>query len=175
MNLIYPNCPTITRTVNVGALTKVELIQELKKNSISMNEYAERLFASDYFTTSNTQYPVTTVELTVHNLGFPQGATISEIYARAEELGLGLCPLELGPFLRLQYLDQPEGHLEKPVRQHQAPYGSVTIASEELTEDDNFPKGFYLRCIEGRLWLRGYISDHQHIWQSDDHFIFLQK
>ena len=171
---IYPDCPTITRTVQVGGLTKSELIQELRSNAILMNESAERLFASDYFTTSETGYPVTTVELTVHDLGFPRGATIAEIYARAEALGLGLCPVELGPHLRLLYLDQPEGYWGKPLRQHQAPSGSITIASEQLTEDDDFPKGFYLRRIEGVLWLRGYRSGPEHIWEPDDHFIFRQ-
>ena len=170
---IYPDCPTITRTVTVGGLTKSELMEELQRNAISMNESGERLFASDQFTTSETRYSVTTVELTVRDLGFPRGATIAEIYARAGALGLGLCPLELGPHLRLQYLDQPEGYWGQPVRQHQAPSGSITIASEKLTEDDDFPKGFYLRRIKGELWLRGYRSGPQHVWEPDDHFIFV--
>jgi len=125
---MYPNCPAITRTVTVGGLTKSELIQELQRNAISMNESGERLFASDQFTTSATRYSVTTVELTVRDLGFPRGTTIAEIYVSAKALGLSLCPIELGPHLRLQYLDQPEGYEGKPVRQHQAPYGSITIA-----------------------------------------------
>ena len=171
---IYPNCPAIIRTVQLGGLTKSELLEQLQRNAISMNECAERLFASERFTTSATRYSVTTVDLTVHDLGFPQGAIIGDIYARAGALGLSLCPLELGPHLRLQYLDQPEGYWGKPDRQHQAPSGSITIASEKLTEDDDFPKGFYLRRIKGTLWLRGYRSGPEHIWELDDHFIFRQ-
>lgn len=170
----YPNCPAVIRTVNVGGLTKSELIQQLERNSISMNEAGERLFASDHFTTSEHQYCVQTVELTVRDLGFPQGAIIATIYATARALGLGLCPIELGPHLRLQYLDQPEGAWGKPIRRHQAPCGSLTIASEKLTDDDDFPKGFYLRRIEGVLWLRGYRSGPEHVWGPDDHFIFCQ-
>lgn len=158
----------------MGGLTKLELIQELQRNAILMNEAAERLFASEHFMISETRYAVTTVELTVRDLGLPQGATIAEIHARAETLGLGLCPLELGPHLRLQYLDQPEGYWEQPVRQHQAPSGSITITSEKLAEGDNFPKGFYLRRIKGELWLRGYRSGPEHIWEPDDHFVFCQ-
>jgi hypothetical protein len=171
---VYPNCPTITRTVTVGGLTKLELIRALRRNAILMNEAAERLFASEQFTTSATRSTVKIVELTIHDLGFPHGATIAESYARATALGLALCPIELGPHLRLQYLDQPEGHWGKPVRRHQAPYGSITIASEPLTEEEDFPKGFYLRCIEGVLWLRGYRSGPEHVWEPDDHFIFCQ-
>ena len=106
MNNIYPNCQTNRRTIHLGGLEKSELIKKFAQNSISMNASAERLFASDLFTTSKTHDTVTCIELTVSNLGFPQGATIAEIYAKAKQLGLHLCPLELGPHLRLQYLDQ---------------------------------------------------------------------
>ena len=134
----------------------------------------ERDFASDHFTTSATRYSVMIVELTVRNLGFRRYAAIAEIHGRAGDLGLGLCPLELGPYLRLQYLDQPEGYWGKPFRRHQAPYGSITIASEKLTEDDDFPKAFYLRRIKGVLWLRGYCSGPQHVWDADDHLVLSQ-
>jgi hypothetical protein len=171
---IYPNCPFITRTVTVGGLTKAELLEELRRNAISMNEAAEQLFASELFTTSTAQYSVMTVELTIQDLGFSQGAKSADISAKAAALGLAPCPLELGPHLRLQYLDQPEGFWGHPQRQHQAPSGSITIASEQLTDDDEFPKGFYLRRIQGVLWLRGYRSGAEHIWSPDDHLIFRQ-
>jgi hypothetical protein len=169
---IYPACPTITRTVLVGGLTRSELLHELQRNAILMNESGARLFASDYFMTSATRYPVMTVELTVRDLGFPRGTIIAELYARAGSLGLGLCPLEVGPQLRLQYRDQPEGYWGKPVRHHHAPYGSITIASEPLMNDGDFPSGFYLRRIDGVLWLRGYRSVPAHVWDAEDHFVF---
>ncbi|MCY0910039.1 MAG: hypothetical protein OWR62_16825, partial [Sulfobacillus thermotolerans] len=168
---IYPDCAVITRPVEVGGLTKSQLMQKLQQQSILMNESAERLFADDKFTTSDTKYTVQTVELTVCDLSFPDGAITGEIFNRATELGLKLCPLELGPHLRLAYLDQPEGYLVNSSKQHQAPSGSITIASEILTEDHDFPKGFYLRRINGVLWLRGYRADHLHVWNPDDHFI----
>jgi hypothetical protein len=45
----------------------------------------------------------------VAELGFKEGATYSGICARALELGLELCPAEVGPALRLAYKDQPLG------------------------------------------------------------------
>jgi hypothetical protein len=96
------------------------------------------------------------------------------IVACAAEYGLDLCPLELGPHLRLQYREQPEGYLGLPVRQHQAPSGAITIASAPLSDDDTVPKGFYLRRIQGVLWLRGYRAGADHNWEPDDHFIFCQ-
>ncbi|HSH81867.1 MAG TPA: hypothetical protein VLA19_25355 [Herpetosiphonaceae bacterium] len=99
----------------VGGLTKSELLQELQSNARALNEFGARLFASDRFMTSATRYAVPTVELAVRDLGFRRGATIAEIYGRAGALSLVLCPLELAPHLRLQYLDQPEGYWGHPV------------------------------------------------------------
>ncbi|MGF7048255.1 hypothetical protein J2T13_002762 [Paenibacillus sp. DS2015] len=171
---IYPDCLIITRTVEVGGLTKSEILQKFQQYSILINEYGERLLAADKFTISDTKYSLQTVELTVGNLGFPDGATTIQIFERASNLGLGLCPLELGPHLRLEYLDQPEGYSGNRLQRQQAPSGSITIASKSLSEDDAFPKGFYLRRINEVLWLRGYCADHLHVWNHDDHFIFCQ-
>ncbi|AWB46911.1 helicase [Paenibacillus sp. CAA11] len=172
---IYPNCPIINRIVEVGGFKKSELVEKLQEHSIQLNEYGERLLNDGKFTTSETRYSLQTVELAVRDLGFSDGAVTAQIFKKANEVGLKLCPLELGPYLRLQYLDQPEGHLGNPIKQHQAPAGSITIASEMLSEDHDFPKGFYLRRMNGVLWLRGYIADDLHIWSPDDHFIFCQK
>ena len=171
---IYPHCPTVIRVVTIGGLTKPELLEQLYRQAVLLNESAERLFADDRFTTSPTRYAVTTVELTVRDLGFPQGATTAEIYARAKTLGLALCPLELAPHFRLQYLDQPEGYWGQPLRQHQAPSGSITIAAEAITHADDVPTGFYLRRIKGELWLRGYRAGSDHVWEADDHLLFCQ-
>lgn len=172
---VYPNCPYKTRTVEMGGLKKLELIQKLKQNAILLNAYAEKLLNDENFTISDTKVSLQTVELTVKDLGFSDGATTSQIYSRADEHGLTLCPLELAPYLRLEYLNQPEDVSENSIKRHQAPSGSVTIASKILTEDDAFPKGFYLRRIGNELWLRGYVADHLHVWNPDDHFIFVLK
>ena len=171
---IYPDCTVITRTIEVGGLTKSQLIQKLQQHSIMMNGYGEKLLLNNKVTTSETKYCLKIVELTVRDLGFPDGATMPQIFKRAGELGLELCPLELGPHLRLKHLDQTEGNSENFSPQHQAPSGSITIASEVISEDDDFPKGFYLRKINGVLWLRGYIADQLHVWNPDVHFVFCQ-
>ena len=97
---------------------------------------------------------------------------MGEILARAGGLGLGLCPPELGPWLRLEYLDQPEGNAGQPARPGLAPAGAITIVSAALVEDDGFPKGFYLRRSDGVPWLRGYRSGPAHVWSPDDRLIF---
>lgn len=172
---IYPHGPVTTRTIEVGGLTKSELLQKLRTHSIMLNEYAEKIFSDDKFTTSEKSFDLKTVELTVKDFGFSEGATMPQLFNRARELGLNLCPLELGPHLRLKYLDQQEGNAVNVTTQNHAPSGSVTIASEILSEDDHFPKGFYLRNIDGVLWLRGYVTDDLHVWNLEDRFIFCQS
>ncbi|MGH7867541.1 MAG: helicase [Candidatus Dormibacteraceae bacterium] len=164
----------VARTVQIGGETKEELLARLVRNGVQINEAGRVLFASDNFRTSKICAHLMTVELSVRDVGFPQGATMLEVYASAARLGLHLCPMELGPHLRLQFPDQPEGFLGQPVWKHRAPPGSIIIASEMLSEDDEFPKGFYLRRIKGVLWLRGYWSGCEQICHPEEHFVFGQ-
>lgn len=171
---IILNCRSVTRIVRVGGMSKPELLAEFQKRGIELNESGQTLFAHDNFTTSESTSLFETVEISVGDLGYARGATAAQIHQRAVKLGLTLCPLELGPHLRLQFLDQTEGHRGCPPSQHRAPSGSITVASRQLTEDDRIPKGFYLRRINGVLWLRGYCSGAEHIWSPEDRFVFLR-
>jgi hypothetical protein len=172
MPAIHCAPPVIERTVQIGGQTKAELLDRLAANGVELNEAAKILFASERFIISEKRRSLSTVEVSIRDLGFPQGATFSDICISARRLGFGLCPLEVGPQLRLQFLDQPEGFLGKPVYQHRAPPGSITVASEILSEHDDFPKGFYLRRINGTLWLRGYRAGLEHTWDAEDCFLF---
>ncbi|HEY6702313.1 MAG TPA: hypothetical protein VI137_16160 [Pseudolabrys sp.] len=42
-------------------------------------------------------------------LGMPTESSLADVYARAQSHGLALAPAEVGPLLRLQYLDQSVG------------------------------------------------------------------
>jgi hypothetical protein len=172
MPQIYPNCPVVARTIRIGGKTKDELLEALLERGIELNEAGKALFARDEFATSANPSVVETVELTVANLGFADGATSEALLARAVSLGLSPCPLELAPYLRLDYLDQPEGHQGQPPSEHRAPPGSVTIVSRPIHADDTVPKGFYVRRINGVLWLRGYRAGREHLWDPQDRLVF---
>jgi len=159
---LYPDCPAIVRTIEVGGLSKAELLHQFQRHSISMNDYGKRLFEETSWVPSQTPYSLETVELAARQLGFPAGTVTAQLYERAGELGLSLCPLEAGPFLRLQYLDQPEGFW-------------ITIASQTLSDEPDFPNGFYLRRLEDGLWIRGYTATPDHVWDADDHFVFCKR
>jgi len=162
----------VRRLIRIGGASKPELLSQLEQAGVRLNEAAQELFADDRFTTSAVASLIEIAELSVAGLGFSSGASSAQIVERAGAMGLSLCPLELGPHFRLQYTDQPEGFLGKPPSEHRAPPGSVTVATAPLGEDDDTPKGFYLRRIEGALWLRGYRSWAGHVWSPEDVFAF---
>lgn len=161
-------------TLRIGGVSKEEWLRRLQESGVRLNDAARTLFADARFTTSLSDSVVETVEVSVSALGFATGATFEAILGRAALLGLLPCPLELGPALRLQFTDQPEGFLGQPPSQFRAPPGSVTLASVPLADDDETPKGFYLRRIEGHLWLRGYRSWPGHVWSPQDVFVFVR-
>ena len=159
--------------VAVGGMTKDDLLAELQRHGVQMNEAGQQLFASDLFQPSAVRRVTGTVEISVRDLGFADGATMPQLHAAAPSRGLTLPPVELGPYLRLHYLDQPEGFEGRHGCFHRAPPGSITIAAPHPAEDDeSFPKGFYLRRIEGVLWLRGYWSGLDHVYGPEDRLVF---
>jgi len=153
-------------------MDKRDLRQALRDQSVQLNRAAEDLLEDRRFTTLSRRRVVEIAALTVAELGFAEGATCDQLTARALASGWVACPLELGPHLRLQFLDQAEGSVGFPAIQHRAPPGSITVASSPLDDLDETPKGFYLRRIDGVLWLRGYWSDPENVWRPDDVLIF---
>jgi len=163
---------SMPRVVRVGGASRPELLALLRERDIQLNPYAEALFADARFTTLPREHRVEISALSVGELGFGGGATYRQIVARALEAGWVECPLELGPHLRLQYSDPPDGDDGLPLTHGRAPTGSITVASPPLDHDDDTPKGFYLRRVGGALWLRGYRSWAGHVWSPGDVLVF---
>jgi len=150
--------------VRVGGMGKSELLQALRDHDVQLNQAAEALFGDRRFTVLSHPQVLEIVPVSVADLGFGEGATYAQLAARALESGLVECPLELGPHLRMQFPDQPEGAVGRPATRGRAPPGSITVASPPLDDADETPKGFYLRRADGVLWLRGYWSWPGHLW-----------
>lgn len=85
-----------------------------------------------------------------------------DIVHAVHAVGLELCPMELAPYLRLQFLEQPEGSL-------------ITVASNKPVQSDTFPNGFYLSRSTESIWLRGYLSTEDWMWSPESIFAFVQK
>lgn len=153
-------------------MDKSELLRALREHNVQLNQAAEMLFANRHFTLLGQQQVIEIAPVSVADLGFGEGATSAQLSARALESGLLECPLELGPYLRMQFLDQPEGGGETSTAHAGAPPGSITVASSPLDDADQTPKGFYLRRVDGVSWLRGYWSWPGHLWSPQDVIVF---
>lgn len=160
-----------TTPVRVGGLSRAELMAQLSAGGVGLNAHAETLLSDASFDEAEP-HDVTIVEYSVLDLGCPEGASLSQIYARAETMGLLLCHPATGPYLRLATMGQSSAP-DTVLRAGRAPSGSVTVAARPLRDDDSFPKGFYLRAIDDKPWLRGYTCDDEHIWSPEDRFAFL--
>ena len=163
------------RVVSCGGTPKEALLHRLRDSGVALNELALALFADARFTTSSVFTEVQVAEVSVASLGFTAGATFEQLVEGAAAAGLGLCPLELAAHLRLALLDQPEGATGRQPTQGCAPYGAITVASPPLDDNEEVPKGFYLRRIEGTLWLRAYRSWSGHVWSPGDVLAFIKS
>lgn len=101
----------ITRVITVGGRSRSELLDDLSEAGVEINAIGRDLLMDPAFDAPGQPRTVTTAETTVRDLGFPQGARMSEVIERAAGLGLVPCPVALGPYFRLQFRDQPEGSL----------------------------------------------------------------
>ena len=130
-------------TVDIGGTSKAELLRQLEQKGIKISDYARDMLQSPDFTTAEKPEAADLVRLTVESLGFPKGATTKEIYERAEELGLELCPAEVGPQYRLKNTDQPMNEWFR-------------IGMKQIADRSGYPSVFYLARYEDGLWLNEY-------------------
>ena len=102
--LIFPVWKTIK--LGTGLKTADDFRQALKASGFEIGNWANEILGKPAFTAAAKETEVELVRVSVAERGFKNGATRKDIYQRAQELGLELCPNEVGPQLRLQYKDQ---------------------------------------------------------------------
>lgn len=151
--------------LEVGRLGRDDLLAALAGADIGLNPSAETLLAQPAFDAPAPERLQIAVR-TPAELGLTAGGTLPEVFAAADRAGLGLLPLTTGPALRLVTLDQPSAP-DSVMSKGRAPSGSVTVLSAPLDDDHELPKGFYLRVVDGRPWLRGYRCDDEHVNAPD--------
>ena len=163
-------------TVTTWPIPKSRILKVLKTNDIRINEYAKTYMNHPDFQTEGTQSSITVVLCALKELGLKNGAVYTDIFSVAAESGLYPCRPGTGLFLRLAYLNQVQSENSVLSGTHHAPDSAVTVLSEFLEKDsDDFPKGLYLRNVDGTLWLRGYICDKTYRWSSEDVFAFEER
>ncbi len=171
MNTLGTRLNDGSHEVTVGGLSRHDLKSELNSRQVQLNAHAQVLLDNSVFDDAATKQAIVVIERRVSDLGLPDGGTLSQIFNAAQKYGLALCPPTTGPYLRLS-MTQQESSTDSVMSRGQAPEGSFTVAAHALGDDDEYPKGFYLRVVDGQPWLRGYRCDDRHLWAPDDRFIF---
>jgi uncharacterized protein YjiS (DUF1127 family) len=101
---------SVWKTIRVGTFTDTFALRSaMSAMGCGVGNAADEILARPAFTLSRKKAEVELVAVSVAELGFQGEASLREIYARAQQLGLALAPAEIAPQLRLQYLDQPIG------------------------------------------------------------------
>lgn len=151
---------------------KTGLLKKLLDADIKMNEYAMEIFNSENFNIKNLPLTLTVIETEIRHIGLPEGGTFQKIKKAMRKINLEYCPVEVAPFIRLAYKNQKESKIKSI---HENPPDSIVIFSKPLINNDDFPKGFYIRNYEGYHWLRAYKCSDDFLWKPNARMFFLKK
>lgn len=116
----------------------------------------------DKIVVASTPAKVNLVLVTVADLGFPNGATREQIYAKSLSFSLSICPAEVGPQLRLQYKDQPIDEW-------------ILVAMEPITGSDGFLGVFDVERGDDGPWLRGSYGYPDNFWDGSRRWVFRRE
>lgn len=99
------------KTIAVGTFADpIKLRNELDRMGCSVGGQAAEILARPAFAVGAYKTDVDLVVVTPAQLGFTSDTvTLANLYTRARQLGFELVAAEVGPQLRIQYLDQPMG------------------------------------------------------------------
>jgi len=172
----------------MGGKSEQEILKELEsrkqlkvddRDKIYIYDYAKDMLESEDFVRSLYRNPddpkekwelkdkeqIKFVKLKVRDLGFSNNVTIKEIYERAEDFGLELCPAETGPQIRLNY--------DKIFNKEQPKGESFSIAMKEISDRDGDQNVFSVyRNGDGESWLNGRWAWSGSVWDPDHEFVF---
>jgi hypothetical protein len=137
----------IWRTTTLGSHKGVDSYRDaLDAAKMKIGDAADEILGRPAFHYVREKTEVELTLVSAAELGVKSESPLSEVYQRATQLGLALCPPEVGPQLRLDYRDQPVGEslliAMDPVKTY---YGDPTILSLI-----NFGSGLALVGSDGR-------------------------
>jgi len=147
-------------SVSIGDKGLSELQRDLADNQITVSSYAEYMMRTGLSLTPTDRQDLDIVRLKAGALGIKAGYfTTDQIFRRAQELGLDLCPAEVGPQYRLKYKDQPMGDW-------------FYVAMKPITDSLGRPFVFELGRFGDGLWLSDRWAGPDATWHPRDGFVF---
>jgi len=155
----FPEKKILRKSIELTTKTKEEYTENLLKKGYKIYSYAQDIL--NKLEPIKQKENIDLISFSVAQLGFPNGATLQQIYDKALEFDLELCPPQVGPELRLDYEDQPNNYL--------------IIAMDPISDRDGYPTLFSVGRYDSGSWLDcngGRLSD---LWSSDYHFVFRSR
>lgn len=150
------------KTIQLGAHKDADTYRAaLKQSGFRIGNWANDILGKPAFTVSEPT-EIDLVIVSVAELGFPNGAPRQKIYDKAESLGLSRCPAEVGPALRLQYPDQPNGEW-------------LLIGMEPISDSDGILRVFNVGHDDYDQWLSSNFGDSSYFWLGDDRWVFVRR
>lgn len=149
-----------TIKLGTGLKTAEDFRRALHDGGFGLTDWASDILGKPAFVAATEETEIDLVRVMVAELGFKEGARCDQIYERAKELGLELCPPEVGPQLRLQYQDQPNGEW-------------VLVGMEPIRASDGRPDVFDVGRGGSDFWLSDYWNDPDDVWDPDRQWVFV--
>ena len=150
------------KTIKLGVHENADSYrQALKKAGYEIGRRANDMMGHPNFKIVAKSVDVELVVVTVAELGFPDGATRKDIYEKALSLGFQLCPPEVGPSLRLQYPDQPNGEW-------------LLIGMEPIADSGGALFVFYVEHDDYGRWLYGHYGYPGYVWRGSSRWLFVR-
>lgn len=148
----------VWKTIKLGLHKSPEEYRKaLKDGKCYIGDYANQIL--DKIPISQEEVEVDLVRLTGRELGFKESVRRDVFYNRALGYGLQKCPGEVGPALREQYPDQPNGEW-------------ALIGMEPIAASDGYLRVFYVGRHASELWLYSDWSHPDYVWNPDDQWVF---
>ncbi len=154
----FPEKKIRKENIEIGGKTAEQLISDMESAGIKTSNYIKQILQSREFTPSNRE-EITLIILTVDELGFTGKVTIEQIYERAQNLGLKLCPLDTGPHYRLKYQDQPLGEW-------------LYISTKQIKISEGEPSVFLVGHSKTGLLFDISWADEDNKWNLNRKFVF---
>lgn len=163
----WPKFP-VWKTIKLGTGLKVadDFRRLLKKAECQTSNWADDIMSKPAFAESlvgvdlEEEYDLvllTTAQLT----GRKNGGTNAEVFAGAERLGLKKCLAWMGPKLRSEYLDQPNGEW-------------IIVGIEPIAGSAGYLIVFYVKRYGFDLWLSCAWSTPDSVWDPAHLWVFVK-
>jgi hypothetical protein len=144
--------------LTIGGQSAQKLERALVSGGFKVSDRAKSILRNLNFTTLPKQQKLGLVRIRVGDLGLTGNPTTTQIYTKAEELGLGVCPPEVGPHLRLVY--------NQPLNEW------LYIGMKQITDSYGSPSVFMLgRDVDGQ-WLLSAWANPGLRWYPKHEFVF---